>query len=389
VSRLLFLLPSVPDPPDSGAKLRNLMLLRLAREEHHVAAIAFGRPDEATRLAALGEPTRVLQPPPSRGPWQRASAAAGTDLPDMAQRLWSSEFARAVRCWQDDVDLVQAEGIEMARYLSAVPRRKRVYDAHNAEFLLQRRASEAAATPLAKLYSRVQWRRLERFERRVVQGSRLILAVSHHDANQLRALAGGSSVAMVPNAIQASAYSFRLPQAEDPPNLLFVGKLDYRPNAEALAWLLESVLPRIFGVLPGARLFAVGANPPEWLVAAGQRDARIAVTGHVADERPYLARCSALLLPVHVAAGSRLKALVAMASGLPIVSTALGMEGLDAEPDVAYVRAESADDWVNEVRKLLDDTGLRANLARHARALVEQRYDWTRVRPLLRAAYQA
>ena len=102
----------------------------------------------------------------------------------------------------------------------------------------------------------------------------------------------------------------------------------------------------LFESVPAARLFAVGANPPRWLVEAGQHDDRIAVTGYVADERPYLARCAALVLPMLTGGGTRLKALIAMASGLPIVSTRLGMEGLDAEPGEDYLLAEAAPEWV-------------------------------------------
>jgi hypothetical protein len=292
VSRVLFLLPSVPDPADSGAKLRNLMLLRLAADRHDVDAIAFGGPDEAKRLANLASRARVI-PAPVRKPWQRAASIAASQWPDMAERLWSPEFADAVGCLQGDADVVQAEAIEMARYLALASPAKRVYDAHNPEFLLQRRLSEATRGRTAAAYSRLQWRRLERFERGAVLGSRLSLAVSHHDANQLRALARGACVAVVPNGLQTSAFQFKEPDPEAPPNLLFVGKLDYRPNADAVRWLIEHVLPRVHEAEPKARLFVVGANPPRWLVKAGQHDDRIAVTGYVADERPYLERCCA------------------------------------------------------------------------------------------------
>src|SRR5205823_3834765 len=102
-------------------------------------------------------------------------------LPDMAVRLWSPEFAGTVRAFVADggYTAVQAEGIEMARYLGGVDPQRRIYDAHNAEFLFQRRLADASA-PLAKrLYSRLQWRRLERFERHVVRTSRMTIAVSN------------------------------------------------------------------------------------------------------------------------------------------------------------------------------------------------------------------
>jgi glycosyltransferase involved in cell wall biosynthesis len=288
----------------------------------------------------------------------------------------------------EQYDLVQAEGIEMAGYLAAVPAERRVYDAHNAEFLLQRRASELAPGLVAKLYSRLQWRRLERFERRLVRNSRLVLAVSEHDANQLLALANGSAqVRVVPNGIDVTDYPFR-PRAESAaPNLLLLGKLDFRPNAEAARWLIQRVLPRLAPAVPAARLFCVGGLPPGWLVRAGQHDEHIAVTGYVADERPYLERAAALLLPLRVGGGTRLKALVAMASGLPIVSTRLGMEGLEAVPGEHYLPAETAADWVSALQRILSDAALRQRLAASARVLVEQRYDWPVIIPRLRASY--
>jgi glycosyltransferase involved in cell wall biosynthesis len=366
VSRLLVLLPSRPEPADAGARIRNAGLLSLLAEDHEVDTLV---PDEL-----------------SRSMFSRVADMATSDLPDMAHRLWSPEFAQRVlaQLRARQYDAVQAEGIEMARYLGLVPSSKRVYDAHNAEFLLQRRLAETAS-PLGRLYSRIQWRRLERFEGDAVRGSRLTLAVSEHDANQLIALGGVSdNVRVIPNAIDVAAYPFRLPHERPKrPDVLFVGKLDFRPNAAALDWFIREVLPRA----PEARLFAVGAAPPAWLVAAGQHDDRVAVTGYVPDERPYFARCAALVLPVQTGGGSRLKALVAMASGVPIVSTRLGMEGLEAEPDVHYLQADGADAWVSTLRRLLADDALRQQLACNARVLVEQRYTWAAMRSRIREAY--
>jgi polysaccharide biosynthesis protein PslH len=382
VSRLLFLLPAVPWPLDAGAKIRNHGLLSLLGAEHDVDAIAFGDqalPDVVRRSALVPQPQH-------RPVFNRAMDLAQTPLPDMAHRLWSPQFATQVRCFlsDGDYDAVQAEGIEMARYLCAVPPDRRVYDAHNAEFLLQRRFSESPGSLQRRLYSRLQWRRLERFERGIVRGSRLTLAVSQHDANQLLALAGGEAdVRVVPNGLDASNYTFVSPRNEQAPNLLFLGKLDFRPNDEALRWFIRDVI----GAVECARLFAVGAAPPKWLVAAGQHDDRVAVTGYVENERPYLARSAALILPLRTAAGTRLKALVAMASGLPIVSTSVGMEGLDVEPGQHFLLAESPSEWVASLKRLLGDAELRQRLAHNGRALIEQRYDWSALRADVASAY--
>ncbi|HEX8969071.1 MAG TPA: glycosyltransferase, partial [Chloroflexota bacterium] len=92
-------------------------------------------------------------------------------------------------------------------------------------------------------------------------------------------------------------------------------------------------------------------------------------------------------LPVRTGGGSRLKALVAMASGLPIVSTRIGMEGLDVEPETHFLVADSEAEWLLAVRRVLFEPGLRQRLARNARILVEQRYDWTALEAEVLAAY--
>jgi glycosyltransferase involved in cell wall biosynthesis len=387
---LLLLLPSVPEPADTGAKLRNRGLLNLATAEHTVDVLAFG---SASAWDWTGIRRAQVIPQTGRSAAKRVLDAGRSELPDMAQRLWSPAFQAVLEGWlaETNYDAVQAEGIEVARYLNAVPPAQRIYDAHNPEFLLQRRASQTAPNLVGMLYSHIQWKRLERFERAIVRTSRLSMAVSQHDANQLEALAWPARpcVAVVPNGINISDFPFRQPEPSDSPSLLFIGTLAYRPNAQAQRWFGERVLPGVFASVPTARLFVVGAQPPEWLVKVGQHDQRIAVTGHVDDERVYLRRASALVLPLHVAAGSRLKALVAMASGVPIISTWIGMEGIEAEPGTHYIRADTESEWVAALSSLLQNVELRRRLAANGRALVEQSYDWQAIAPRLRSVYAA
>ena len=391
MSRMLVLLPDVPYPLDAGAKIRNDGLLRLLAADHEVDAIAFCEPAGGAELAKLVQRCAVVPMPGQRSAVRRALDTAQTGLPDVAHRRVSKAFRAKLRCFLRDgaYDAVQAEGIEMAGYLWEVPAAKRIYDAHNAEFLLQHRFAAATPSLAGRLYSRLQWRRLERFEGAVVRSSRLTLAVSHHDANQLLALASSeANVQVVRNGIDASAYPFATPRADQPPNLLFVGKLDFRPNAEAMEWFARDVLPPLHEAMPQIRLFAVGGAPPPWLVRVGQHDDRVAVTGYVDDERSYLGRCAALILPLRTGGGSRLKALIALASGVPIVSTRVGMEGLEAEPDVHYLAAESPLDWVSALQRLLEDIALRQRLARAGRQLVEQQYDWSAIQAEVHAAYE-
>ena len=77
-----------------------------------------------------------------------------------------------------------------------------------------------------------------------------------------------------------------------------------------------------------------------------------------------------------------------MAAGVPIVSTRLGMEGIDAEPERHYLAADGADAFARAIGRLLDDADLRGRLAAGARRLVRERYDWRVVAPSLLAVYR-
>jgi glycosyltransferase involved in cell wall biosynthesis len=91
---------------------------------------------------------------------------------------------------------------------------------------------------------------------------------------------------------------------------------------------------------------------------------------------------------MRVGGGVRFKALEAMAAGVPIVSTPLGMEGIAAEPGRHYLAAETAADFADAVGRLLNDAALRAALAERARELVRERYDWRVVAPALLSVYR-
>src|SRR5690349_3630472 len=136
--------PSDARPADAGAKIRNSGLLRLLRECHKVDVLAFGDAD-----ADAADDVELVARPRARGLQRRALEAASTAWPDMALRLWSTRFEEKVRgrLRETRYEAVQAEGIEMARYLRAVAPERRVYDAHNAEFLLQQRLAATGSGP--------------------------------------------------------------------------------------------------------------------------------------------------------------------------------------------------------------------------------------------------
>ena len=135
--------------------------------------------------------------------------------------------------------------------------------------------------------------------------------------------------------------------------------------------------PALVAVRPAARLLVVGRNPPESLVRAAPPGVRF--TGTVDDIRPHVATAHLAVIPLNVGSGTRIKAFEAMAMGRPVVSTTIGVEGLDVVPGEHLLIADDPAAFIAAILRLLDDSALRISLAANARALIEEKFSWAHV----------
>jgi len=290
-------------------------------------------------------------------------------------------------------ELVQIEGIEMAPYGLRLLRRRAdgsrpalVFDNHNCEYLLQKRnALSDLRTPsrwIGATYSLVQWQKLRLYERRVANASDLTVAVSGPDAQALARIGIRTRIAVVPNGINAAAYAPLCHRTPDPNALLFIGKMDYRPNVDAALWFAHNVLPLIRREVPDARFWIVGQNPHPRLASLPD-DAAVVLTGWVEDVRPYIAAASVYVVPLRIGGGTRLKILEAMAMGKAMVSTTLGCEGFEVVDGQELLIADEPSEFAAAVLQLLRQPATRERLGRAARRFAGSRYDWRMIVPKL------
>ncbi|MBI4213179.1 MAG: glycosyltransferase, partial [Chloroflexi bacterium] len=362
--RILFLTPDLPLPADQGAKLRNAALIRAAAALHQVDlgsfAIDWDRSEPEADTRALVRRLEVVPAPPLRSLATRALNLALSPLPDLATRLESQFFIQALKDLTADqrYDVVQIEGLEMMPYLSAVrtlaSEAAVIYDAHNAEMSMQRSMFQVEfRNPLRwpmGIYSFLQWSKLGTYERITMNAADMVLCVSDADAAKLRGRR--TDPQLVPNGIDANAVEYRPPPPQSTSTLFFVGPLDYRPNGDAVRWLVSSVLPRLRRLVPNVRVRFAGRGT-EHLRGPGFEG-----LGYVEDVHAELARASVLVVPMRMGGGVRFKVLEAMAAGLPVVSTALGLTGIAAEDGQHALVADSPDTFAEAVARLLADRPL-------------------------------
>jgi glycosyltransferase involved in cell wall biosynthesis len=456
--RILFLTPQLPYPPHQGTAKRNFGLLQGLARGHRVSLLSFREPDPraagsvAARetpdaLTRLCERVETVPAPPSRRLIRRAIDTLTQPLPDMALRLASQRFAERLVGWMaaETFDVIHIEGIEMAPYLdqlldAGTGARKQfegrrlpaasvesdaagrapmlVFDDHNCEYMLQKRYAQVDARIPRRwtgaIYSLIQWQKLRRYEAEVCRRVDRVLAVSQSDASALERLVRGLHVTVIPNGIDTTAYvdyttaTDVVMPVDRSPALVFVGKMDFRPNVDAVSWFIKRVWPLIRTAVPEAHFYAVGQRPHPQLIPLG-KDPTVTLTGWVQDVRPYVARAAVYVAPLRMGSGTRLKLLEAMALGKAIVSTRLGAEGLAhanepqrpnvSEPDpavwgkarhdqeIVIVADNDPAAFADAVVTLMQDPARQERLGAAAQAFVKTHYDWRSIIPRLEAVY--
>jgi glycosyltransferase involved in cell wall biosynthesis len=253
-----------------------------------------------------------------------------------------------------------------------------VFDAHNAVWTIVERMRQNAPFFLQPLAAQ-EARRVQRYEAQIVEKFDLTLAVTEPDRlalSQGLESGGAERIHVVPIAVDAG----KLPPVRRQPasaNILTLGTLHYPPNADGIRWFLQEVFPLVRHQAPQATLTIIGKNPPaDFLQAAEREPQTVQVTGYVPELRPYMEQAALVVVPVRAGGGMRVRILEAFALGMPVVTTTVGLEGIQAEPGRDVLVADTPAAFAAAVLRLLTEPGLAASLAANGRKLAEQRYDW-------------
>ena len=398
IMQILLLTPQRPYPLHQGTTLRNFNLIKELSRRHSVSVLTFIEPDQNPAdpgpLPKLCRRVNTV-PVPQRTTGLRLRQMLATRRPDMSWRLWSPQFADKLTRWlaTDSFDVVQIEGIEMAPYLpiiqAARPRPRIIYDAHNAEWILQMRACRTdVKNPrrwAAAGYSWVQWQRLRRYEANLLCNVDHTVAMSQPDEAALRAVAPAAPITIIPNGVDLATYA-NYSGTSIPHDIVFTGKMDFRPNIDAVLWFGQQVLPLIQQQRPGTTFAVVGQRPHPRLDVL-RPNPHITITGFVDDVRPYIAGATVYVAPLRVGGGTRLKLMEAMAMRKAIVATQVGAEGFPVVDEQELRLADEPADFAAQVLDLLQNAAQRKALGQAGFAFAQAHYGWDSLVPRLEELY--
>ena len=374
--RVLFVSPVIPWPLRSGGRIRTYELLRAVRAhaEVHVRAVEDPGP--------LPEGLRAVRAACASFASFPRTGVVGAErlrLPKLARWFHSRPLTEAVQreLAHGAYDVVHLDEMFLAGALeapTAIATSVPTVVHHHKLDLEFARATGASAYDALKL---------KRLERTACRRFRHHVLCSREDALRLEARHPGLATRVIPNGVDLERY-WPYGEARKPRRLLFLGSLDYGPNLDAVEHLVRDVLPEVRG---DWHLDIVGARPHPALGWLGGE--RVRVVGEVDDVRPWLGRASALVVPLRIGGGSRLKIAEALAMGCPVISTGVGAEGLDLEDGVHLTLAGPGSRFAAAIDAVLDDPNSAAARAANGRARIVERYGWSSLARELYAAWES
>jgi glycosyltransferase involved in cell wall biosynthesis len=289
-------------------------------------------------------------------------------------------------------DVVNLEFPYLGHYdLRRAPPGKRrpalVVDSHEIAHDLARQFAHAGGNLGRRVYAGANWRKLRREELGIYRSADGVYLCSAADEQRLLNEAPGVRTAVIPNAADVDYYQ---PRPTDPSpdgrTVVYFGLLSTVPNIDAVVHFVQDIWPRIAEARPDARFKIIGGRPPASLQAlAGPR---VELTGFVPDLRPYLAAAAAVVVPLRLGGGTRLKIVEAMAMGKAIVSTTLGAEGIDAVPGRDILVEDQPAAFADAVNRLLAEPSLAGRIGQSARHLAVDRYSWGEAAQTLERFYR-
>lgn len=397
--KLLFLANRLPYPTHSGADIRTFNVWRELAQDWEVDAVVlhnrgedvagYAMPDRIAALSRIGT-VQVVPMEAQRSSTSVAMAhgkALVRGVPYVDYVFGGPTLARAIsdRLGKVQYDVVHVDGISLMHNFRGRPADRVILTHHNIESDLLDRRAAFVRNRFLRAYMRLQARRLRAAEAYWASRVALNVCVSKEDETRLREFAPTARTVVIPNAIdEAGIRPVELTSQRQ--GGLFIGGLNWFPNADALEYYAAEIEPLCFGQGDGFPTTWVG-KASHGQIAAFAQHRSIRVTGHAPELGPFTDVARVFIAPLRVGGGTRLKILDAWAAGVPVVATSLACEGLEAKTGAELLIADTPAEFVHCIRQLTEDSTLWYSVANRARARLCAEFTWSALGDRLRTHY--
>ncbi|MES2946974.1 MAG: TIGR03087 family PEP-CTERM/XrtA system glycosyltransferase [Pseudomonadota bacterium] len=376
---ILYLCHRFPFPPQRGGKIRPFNMIRhLSSVGHRVTVCSLARSDDEARqghgIAPYCADFHVSQVTD----WvqgMRMLVRLPTPTPSSMGFFYSSALNRQVRqrVASEKWDLIFVHCSSAAQYVEQVQHIPKILDFGDMDSQKWLEYAHYKPFPLSLGYQ-LEGAKLRACEKRLAGRFDVCTTTTLAEWKSLQDVCAGGDTDWFPNGVDTD-YFCPTDGAYDPNTISFIGRMDYYPNQECMARFTAQVWPELKALRPALKLLIVGADPTPAMQKLGALDG-VTLTGSVPDVRPYVRKSALMVAPLKIARGTQNKILEAMAMGVPVVTSGIAAGGVDALPDMHLLVADTPQELVRSILRLVDNPQARQQLAVAGRQRMLSRHAW-------------
>jgi glycosyltransferase involved in cell wall biosynthesis len=389
--KILQLTPQIPFPLSEGGKVGIYNITKhVAMRGHEITMLALDvhKPIETAPLEQYCELIRV--PHSNKNSIVGAAQNLWSPLPYNIWKYRSKLYREALNQLLETrtFDVVHVDHAHMGFHGVYCQERfglPIVLREHDVATVIMDRFAESVKSPLLRTWLSVQQKRMRRYEAGIAGAFDCCCAITNEDEKRLQMLSPHARLRVVPGGVDAKYFEGETPEPPIPYSMSYFGYFGWPPNVDAVIWFIDEILPKIVARYADAKLFVIGRNAPRRLEA--RQNKNVVLRGFVPDLKEEIQRYELTLVPIRIGGGIRLKILESFAMRVPVVSTHIGCEGIEASDGEHLLIGDDPQTFAAQVMRLFDDRVLRDRLIANAYRLASGKYRWERVAMLFEDAY--
>jgi len=310
----------------------------------------------------------------------------GENLPRSISFFYTPEMINKLESVLAEVrpDLVQIDFLVMSQYVNHVGNVPAVYTEHDMSNVNFEQSFHDRDLPEKMRF--IEWNKLVRYEREILTKYASVVVLTGRDQQLLHEFAPGLKSIVIPTGVD-TAFFTPIHSANRNATILYVGHYRHYPNYDAVRHFVKDILPRITREIHNARFLIVGSGMRKDLMELSSDN--VAVIGEVEDVRKYFFESRVFVAPVRLGGGIKGKVLEAMAMGIPVVASREASTGIRCVPGRDVLVADTDAEFAAHVIALMQDSDLYSMVAKNARLVVEDVYDWRKIAARQSAYYDS
>lgn len=395
--RILFLTNLLPYPLDNGGKIKTYNILETLSEKGDIDLFCYYENDDELKyekeLKTICKSINYFKKPLTTNnniSYMKKVAAKSliSKLPMTVFKYYDDKMkeklSEYIEC--NNYDYIYIDHLQLAVYIDLFlsNKSKIILDQHNCESVIMKRRFDKEKSFLKKMFFYFEYMKLKSFEKKCLNIVNRVIVLSEEDKKEMIKISKAPSdkFYIIPIPVTIDYVKNRNTKVKDKIKLLFLGTMSWYPNSHGILWFLKQVIPLMNQKYIDYELYIVGKSPGKDIIEESRKYDNIHITGYVNDTNDYIEICDAMVVPLFIGSGMRVKILEALGKALPIITTQIGLEGIKAQDEKEILIANNAVEFIKCIQKLYNEE-MYNNLQTNGLELFNKQYSTTHIKSLV------